>query len=234
MRRPASAARSAVAAATVVLPTPPLPVIRSIRDARAGVAPLRSRLLDLLLQLAQGGAHDHPCGAPLDETGERRREVDGELVVHLGRRRPRARSGTNRRAAGACRPRRASTTATPAPWSSRTAGCSGSSCRAPRPGTRPGSPALVVAAHDRRLLHVARPLRVLLEVDRRPRSTAAGVAATLIRSFACSATRSPFSCRLARPRSGPPWIGRVGARWTLGPGTFRAERPTDRQGREGA
>ena len=139
VRSPASAARSAVAAATVVLPTPPLPVNRRIRrGSRLPRSPSRSisffssrRAVPMII----------PARPPLDEARERRREVDGELVVHLravavGLEAVRAVEPAEHVALDELPRERP-----PARRSSRTATCSGSSCRGPRRGTRPATPA---------------------------------------------------------------------------------------------
>src|SRR6478752_854818 len=99
VRSPAAAARAAVAAATVVFPTPPLPVNNRMRIGRGGyrcgprerraparIVTNRSRDgFDLLLQLFERAAHDEAGGPALHETGQRHGELDGEVVVHTRR-----------------------------------------------------------------------------------------------------------------------------------------------------
>src|SRR5688500_16844143 len=77
VRSPSSAHRSAVAAAVVVLPTPPLPVKSKMR------AVMRSALA-ASLQLVEGGRHDLALGPALDEPGQGHRQLDDELVRDLG------------------------------------------------------------------------------------------------------------------------------------------------------
>src|SRR5215468_795280 len=85
VRAPLSAHRNAVAAATVVLPTPPLPVNSRIRTApRVGASVRRDRGLDPPLELVEGGLDDAALGAPLHEAGDRHDEVDRELVDDVG------------------------------------------------------------------------------------------------------------------------------------------------------
>src|SRR5438552_2259979 len=87
VRRPCSAARIAVAAATVVLPTPPLPVNRRMRIRRARLLPEHSSDgFDLLFQFFQGASHDQTRRPALHESGERYRQLHCELVVHARRR----------------------------------------------------------------------------------------------------------------------------------------------------
>src|SRR5438045_8808873 len=78
VRSPASDARNAVAAATVVLPTPPLPVNSRMR-MKAGR--LRDPL-DLFLQLFERVAHDESRRAALQQARQRHADLDREVVVH--------------------------------------------------------------------------------------------------------------------------------------------------------
>src|SRR5689334_9809321 len=93
VRRPASAVCSAVAAATVVLPTPPLPVNSRVRTGAGSLAAVTASViagrapdggLDEHLQVGEGGLEDAGLGAPLDEAGDGEHEVDGQLVDDLG------------------------------------------------------------------------------------------------------------------------------------------------------
>src|SRR3546814_3371927 len=79
VRSPAWAQLRAVAAAVVVLPTPPLPVkSRTLVTRRA-----RSRL-HVVPQLAQRGVDDLALGAALDEPGEGHDQLDVEVVGDEG------------------------------------------------------------------------------------------------------------------------------------------------------
>src|SRR6266511_1323383 len=80
---------AALAAATVVLPTPPLPVNRRMRTlAPGGGLPGRrpgSLLrLDTPLQVPESRAHDLPGRLPLDQPGQRHAELDLEPVGDQG------------------------------------------------------------------------------------------------------------------------------------------------------
>src|SRR5437870_12690737 len=75
VRRPASAQRRAVAAATVVLPTPPLPVNSRMRGSGLNAA----------LQILQGGVQDEAAGPVLHEPRQRHLEVGLEVVHDVGR-----------------------------------------------------------------------------------------------------------------------------------------------------
>src|ERR1041385_7797129 len=70
VRKPASDARSAVAAATVVLPTPPLPVKSRILMSGCPLVGGRGAL-DPCLQLPQCGVHDAAFGPSLHEARQR-------------------------------------------------------------------------------------------------------------------------------------------------------------------
>src|SRR4029077_15393644 len=105
--RPSSAQRSAVAAATVVLPTPHLPVNRMVRaftprspprrraprrpptDAAGATTGARrdvgSPRLDERLEIGERRLEDPRLGSPLDDPGYGQDEVDRQLVDHLGR-----------------------------------------------------------------------------------------------------------------------------------------------------
>src|SRR3954466_13209670 len=76
VRRPASAHASAVAAATVVLPTPPLPVNSRILIGSPSPA-------DPRLEILQRGADDAAFGSTLHEPRDRKAELDGQVVRHL-------------------------------------------------------------------------------------------------------------------------------------------------------
>src|SRR5688572_9734814 len=86
VRRPSSAHRSAVAAAVVVLPTPPLPVKSSTREDPVTAGPPRPGTSDLAasLQLVEGGRHDLALRPTLDEARERHGQLDHQLVGDLG------------------------------------------------------------------------------------------------------------------------------------------------------
>src|SRR5436305_8365715 len=75
VRSPSSAQRSAVAAAVVVLPTPPLPVKSRTRVTASALA--------ASLQLVERRGHDLALGPALDEARQRDRELDDELVGHV-------------------------------------------------------------------------------------------------------------------------------------------------------
>src|SRR4051794_4350036 len=76
VRCPASAQASAVAAATVVLPTPPLPVNSRILILRTSSAHPR-------LEVLERGADDATLGPALHETGNRHAELDRQVVRNL-------------------------------------------------------------------------------------------------------------------------------------------------------
>src|SRR5687767_3039273 len=86
--RPPTARRAAVAAARVVLPTPPLPVNSSIRTGRLSIVGLVA--LYPALQLLERDVHDHLFGLAAEETDHRHGQLHGQRVgdpgpVPLGR-----------------------------------------------------------------------------------------------------------------------------------------------------
>src|SRR5438132_6580620 len=85
VRCPAAAARTAVAAATVVLPTPPLPVNKRIRTRLAYRRPLgslrhRSAGLDAGPEPLERGLDDRPLDVALQVHGKRDRRLDAQDV----------------------------------------------------------------------------------------------------------------------------------------------------------
>ena len=80
-RCPLSAARTAVAEASVDLPTPPLPTKKLIRARahRGGTS-----ALDPFLQVLQGGVGQPALGLALEQTDHRDHQVDRQLVGDLG------------------------------------------------------------------------------------------------------------------------------------------------------
>src|SRR5690606_36766176 len=88
VRSPASAQRSAVAAAVVVLPTPPLPVKSRMRALTCGDSPgaptgARSPL-QVVPEIAQSGVDDAALGPSLHEPREGHHQVDLQVVDDLG------------------------------------------------------------------------------------------------------------------------------------------------------
>src|SRR4051794_6403311 len=79
VRRPARAASVAVAAATVDLPTPPLPVNRRIRVICLAARPSGERL-DALLQPLERGVDEDLLALALEHPDQRDRDVEGEPV----------------------------------------------------------------------------------------------------------------------------------------------------------
>ena len=77
-----AARRAAVAAARVVLPTPPLPVNRT--RARTAGYPALSRSLDAPLQLLERRVDDHLLGLAAEHADHRDRELTDERVGDLG------------------------------------------------------------------------------------------------------------------------------------------------------
>src|SRR5689334_4610006 len=77
VRAPRSAHAIAVAAATVVFPTPPFPVKRRMRSLKA----VRSSF-DPGLELAEGGTDDAALGASLDEPRDGHTQLGSEVVRH--------------------------------------------------------------------------------------------------------------------------------------------------------
>ena len=100
VRWPAAAARAAVPAASVDLPTPPLPVKRRTRTGAVGEG------LDALLEPFQRGVDEDLLALALDHADQRDRDVQGEPVGDLGRAVAAVeRARTRRRARGASCPR---------------------------------------------------------------------------------------------------------------------------------
>src|SRR4051794_39126704 len=88
-RRPSRASRTAVAVASVDLPTPPLPTKRlSLALAAAGdtAAPLRSVSLDSFLEILQRGVGEPALGLALEQPDHRNDEIDGKFVGDVGAR----------------------------------------------------------------------------------------------------------------------------------------------------
>src|SRR5689334_19381625 len=83
VRLPARAARVAVAAATVDLPTPPLPVKRRIRVICPPGRPSAERL-DALLQALERGVDEDLLALALEHPDQRDRHVEREPVGHVG------------------------------------------------------------------------------------------------------------------------------------------------------
>ncbi len=176
VRRPDSAARSAVAAATVVLPTPPLPVKSRIRmSAEASRLGLRdSEPFDRLLQLFERSAHDHAGGAALDQAraaGRDRSTV--EVVVHSSAVVLGLEAVRSRRAGAVLRPRRDATRTRSA--ASRVVVLQRvaealAERRGPR--TRPRAALLGVALYDRHLLSRHAPIPDTARSRVPPRGTA--------------------------------------------------------------
>lgn len=80
VRAPASAQRRAVAAATDVLPTPPLPVNRSTRN----VTRLRDQALDAGLEIIECCPEDFRLGAALLETRYWDDQIHREFIGDIG------------------------------------------------------------------------------------------------------------------------------------------------------